>query len=71
MILNAAAVIDEPAPSGSQYRDDRVVYLGPDQDGTTLEVMAVETANGLLVIHATPIRPKYLDYLEGAIDDQA
>lgn len=46
VILNAAAVIDEPAPSDSSHRDHRVVFLGPDQDGTMLEVMAVETENG-------------------------
>jgi hypothetical protein len=44
------------------------VFLGPDQDGELLEVMAVEIADGLLVIHAMKIRTKYLDYLKGEDD---
>jgi hypothetical protein len=70
-IRNAVAIIDQPAPGDRARLDDRVVYLGPDEEGTMLEVMAVETETGLLVIHAMPIRRKYLDYLEGASDDQA
>ena len=35
-----------------------------------LEVMAVETDEGLLVIHVMLVRRKYLDYLEGAGDEQ-
>ena len=41
----------------------------PDQDGVMLEVMAVETAVGLLVIHAMKIRRKYLEHLEGDTDE--
>jgi len=33
--------------------------------------MAVETDDGLLVIHAMAIRQKYLDHLEGDTDEQA
>lgn len=69
VIRNAVTVIDQPAPAESPHRNDRVVFLGPDQDGAMLEVMAIETTDALLVIHAMPIRPKYLDYLEGATDD--
>lgn len=64
-------MIDQPAPDDSPHRDVRVVFLGPDADGRMLEVMAVETAEGFLVIHAMLIRRKYLDYLEGASDEQA
>ncbi|WP_249019309.1 hypothetical protein [Conexibacter sp. S30A1] len=69
-IRNAVAIIDQPAPADSASRDDRIVFLGPDRDGTMLEVMAVETEAGLLVIHAMLIRRKYLDHLEGATDEQ-
>lgn len=68
-MMNAVAVIDEPAPADSPHRDDRVVFLGADEDGTMLEVMAVATEDGFFVMHAMPIRRKYLDYLEGATDD--
>lgn len=40
--------------------DDRLLYLGDDQDGVALEVIAVELDNGALyVIHAMPLREKY------------
>lgn len=68
-ISHALAVIDQPAPVDSPHPDDRIIFLGPDEDGTMLEVMAVETSEGLLVIHSMPIRTKYLQYLEGAIDE--
>ncbi len=39
---------------------DQLVYLGDDRGGVALEVMAVELANGdLLVIHSMPLRSKY------------
>jgi hypothetical protein len=68
-ITNAVAIIDQPTPDQSLGRDDRIVFLGPDQDGVMLEVMAVETAAGLLVIHAMKVRRKYLDHLEGDTDE--
>ena len=69
-VRNAVAIIDQPTPQGSPHRDDRDVFLGPDPDNTMLEVIGIETASGLLVIHAMPIRPKYLDYLQGVSDEQ-
>jgi hypothetical protein len=69
-IRNAVVIIDQPAPADSPNRDDRIVFLGPDQDDTMLEVMAVETEAGLLVIHAMGIRRKHLEYLEGASDEE-
>ena len=69
-IRNAVVIIDQPAPADSPNRDDRIVFLGPDQDDTMLEVMAVETEAGLPVIHAMRIRPKHLEYLEGASDEE-
>ena len=39
---------------------DLIVFLGPDHDGIPLEVISLELANeGLLVIHAMKLRPKY------------
>jgi hypothetical protein len=44
------------------------VFLGPEEDGELLEVMAIETdSGGLLVIHAQPIRDRYLDLLKGGL----
>jgi hypothetical protein len=43
------------------WRLDRLVYLGDDATGTPLEVVVVELgADELLVIHAMPLREKYL-----------
>jgi hypothetical protein len=40
--------------------NDRVLFLGPDQHGVPLEVLAVELAGGeLLVIHVMRLRRKY------------
>ena len=48
--------------------DPRLVFLGPDPDGELLEVMAIETDDGgLLIIHAQPIRDRYLKLLEGGL----
>ena len=51
-----------PAPLYSREPDeeDLVIFLGPDEQGVPLEVMAIELADGdLLVIHAMRLRPKY------------
>ncbi len=50
-------------PADSVHQGDRLVYLGTDSDGTLLEV-AVETDEGLVIIHAMPIRERYRKYLE-------
>jgi hypothetical protein len=44
-----------------------LLYLGDDEDGSPLEVMAVELESGeLFVIHAMPLRKKYsAEYEEG------
>jgi len=45
-------------PDGEQH--DLVLFLGPDQHGVPLEVVAVELADGdLLVIHAMRMRAIY------------
>lgn len=44
----------------SNGRDDRILFLGDDQTGRALEVMAVELADErLYVIHAMDLRDKY------------
>ena len=68
MIATAPLVFRQPAPPESPLQDDRIVYLGPDQDGVLLEVVAVEIEGGLLVIHAMTMRPRYRKQLEGEDD---
>jgi hypothetical protein len=61
-------VFAEDAPVGSPLADQRLVFLGPDADGELLEVMAVRTDDdGLLVIHAQPMRARYLGLLTGGL----
>jgi hypothetical protein len=45
------------------------VFLGSDEAGALLEVIAIETEQGLLIIHAMPIRDRYRQHLKG--DDDA
>jgi hypothetical protein len=50
--------------------EDRVLFLGPDQTGVVLEVIAVETDDGgLLINHAMPIRNRYRGLMKGDPDD--
>jgi hypothetical protein len=72
-VRTAEAVFREPAPAGSPLADERIVFLGTDPNGVVLEVMAVEIEQGLLIIHAMPVRPKYTSHLESeqtADDDE-
>jgi hypothetical protein len=49
-----------PGTEGARARATRVVYLGDDDHGRALEVMAVEGKHDeLLVIHAMELRDKY------------
>jgi hypothetical protein len=64
----AEAIISEPPPEDSPLEDDRIVFLGPDPNGVMLEVMALETDQGLLIIHAMKLRRKYRPFLQGAED---
>jgi hypothetical protein len=59
----ATTIIRQPAPDGSPLSDERLVFLGPDEGGELLEVMAVETGAGLLIIHAMKMRAKYKHYI--------
>ena len=63
-----SVIFKEKAPKDSPLQDPRLVFLGPDQDGKLLEVMAIETdTGGLLIIHAQPIRNRYLELLKGGL----
>lgn len=54
-----------PPPGGEG--DDRLLYLGDDEAGVSLEVMAVELESGeLYVVHAMPLRKKYRSQYEEA-----
>ena len=44
------------------------MFLGPDPNGVMLEVMAIETDEGLLIIHAMKMRQKYRPFLKGNAD---
>ncbi len=62
VIANYRVRFEEPPPDveGARARSTRVVYLGEDDHGRALEVMAVEGKDGgLLVIHAMELRDKY------------
>ncbi len=52
-----------PAEHG---RQERLVFVGDDESGRALEVMAVRTDKGLLVIHAMDLRPKWRTLYEEA-----
>ena len=63
-----SVVFRENAPKGSPLTDPRLVFLGPDEQGELLEVMAIETdTGGLLIIHAQRIRDRYLELLKGGL----
>ena len=49
-----------------QGRQERLVFVGDDESGRALEVMAVRTNRGLLVIHAMDLRPKWRTLYEEA-----
>ncbi len=40
------------------------MFLGPDPNGVMLEVMAIETYQGLLIIHAMKMRRKYRRFVD-------
>ena len=61
VLENCLLILKEAPPSAnSSSKADRLVFLGEDRRGTALEVIAVETDHGnLLVIHAMEQRPRY------------
>jgi hypothetical protein len=61
-VLEHCELIFKGAPPADcpRARDKRWVFLGRDRTGTDLEVIAVESEDGsLLVIHAMKLRPRY------------
>jgi len=66
VIEDPTVVLELPAPPGG---DERLVFLGEDASGRVLEVMAVRITDGLLVIHAMDIRPKWRAVYEEGRDD--
>lgn len=65
VLKTATTIIRQPPPARSPLKDDRIVFLGADREGVLLEVMAVQTRAGLLVIHAMRMRPRYRSQLKG------
>ena len=67
VIEHCGLVFHQPAPD-ERLGEGRRVYLGDDEHGVALEVVAVENASGdLRVIHAMNLRPKYRQEYEEAI----
>jgi hypothetical protein len=68
VIGNYRVRFEEPPPAGSPaWSTTRIVYLGEDAQGHSLEVMAVEGIGGEhLVIHAMAQRERYRKRSEGA-----
>lgn len=51
-----------PLYSSDPENQDQLLFLWPDNHGVPLEVLAIELADGdLLVIHAMKMRSKYQD----------
>lgn len=69
VVRTATIILSQPAPGDSPAKSDRLIFLGRDETGALLEVMAIETDRGLLVIHAMTMRAKYRIHLKG--DDDA
>ena len=65
VIEHCGLVFRVPPPKGQL--DERLVFLGDDEDGAALEVMAVELEDGdLYVIHAMDLRERYRPRYEEA-----
>ena len=68
VVETTGVIFREDAPKGSLLSDPRLVFLGPDDQGELLEIMAIETdTSALLIIHAQPIRNRYLELLQGGL----
>ena len=65
VIRPCGLVFRVPPPEGEP--DERLVFLGDDENGIALEVMAVELqGGGLYVIHAMELRERYRPQYEEA-----
>jgi hypothetical protein len=57
----------DPPADAPENASTRLVFLGDDDEGTALEVMAIELEDdALLVIHAMPLRDRYRKQYEEA-----
>jgi hypothetical protein len=45
--------------------DDRVLVIGPDRNGSLLEVVVLDPDGDAAIIHADELRPKFYAYLKG------
>jgi len=63
VLADPLVVLNVPDTGG---RESRIVFLGDDATGRALEVMAVATERGLLVIHAMDLRRKWRRHYEAA-----
>lgn len=70
VIDHAGLIFLQSAPPGAALADQRLVFLGDDESGTALEIMAVEveddSGDALTVIHAMALREKYRTQYEEA-----
>jgi hypothetical protein len=65
VIDHCGLVFRVPPPAGQ--RDERLLFLGDDEEGTALEVMAIELEDDdLYVIHAMALRKRYQAQYEEA-----
>ena len=65
VIEHCGLLFHVPPPAGRV--DERLMFLGDDEDGVALEVMAVELEDGdLYVIHAMDLRDRYRPQYEEA-----
>jgi uncharacterized DUF497 family protein len=67
VVEHCGLVFHEPAPADTPG-EDRLVYLGDDEHGVPLEVVAVESESGdVRVIHAMKLRAQYQKEYEEAV----
>lgn len=61
IVQHCGLVLPRPPPANTaEDHDERLVFLGDDWHGNELEVVAIENAEGdLLVIHAMKLQDKY------------
>jgi len=58
VMAHPSIVIRQPAPTSSPLNDDHLIFLGDDPPGRAWEVVAVETGDGIAVIHVMDLRSK-------------
>jgi hypothetical protein len=70
VVEHAGLIFLQPPPRNAALQDPRLIYLGDDETGAPIEIMAVKAQmggeDGLLVIHAMELREKYRAHYEEA-----